>query len=193
MMPRMKQGLYRKDFCFMLMRTVIFASIAAALATQVPSFFGSGSQQTVNNVSANYVSAASGQGASPAPVYGSSMIRLQADAQGHYTGDFRINGKPVQGLIDTGATYVALNESLARRLGYTANQLDFRYAVNTANGQTKAAHVTLDRVEIGGIRVSGVEAFVLRDDALSSTLVGMSFLQKLASYTVADGSLSLKQ
>jgi aspartyl protease family protein len=53
--------------------------------------------------------------------------------------------------------------------------------------------VTLDRVEIGGIRVSGVEAFVLRDDALSSTLVGMSFLQKLASYTVADGSLSLKQ
>ncbi len=33
----MKRGLYRKDFCFMLMRTVIFASIAAVLATQVPS------------------------------------------------------------------------------------------------------------------------------------------------------------
>jgi aspartyl protease family protein len=120
-------------------------------------------------------------------------MHLRADAQGHYTGDFKINGKTVQGMIDTGATYVALNENLARRLGYTANQLDFRYAVNTANGQTKAAHVTLDRVEIGGIRVRNVEAFVLKDDALSSTLVGMSFLQKLASYSVADGSLSLKQ
>jgi aspartyl protease family protein len=65
--------------------------------------------------------------------------------------------------------------------------------VNTANGQTKAAHVTLDRVEIGGIRVRDVEAFVLRDNALTTALVGMSFLQKLASYSVADGSLSLKQ
>jgi aspartyl protease family protein len=99
----------------------------------------------------------------------------------------------VQGLIDTGATYVALNESFARRLGYTGNQLDFRYSVDTANGKTKAAHVTLDRVEIGGIRVRDVEAFVLKDGALSSTLVGMSFLRKLASYSVADGSLSLKQ
>ncbi|MBX5047740.1 retropepsin-like aspartic protease family protein [Rhizobium lentis] len=189
----MKLGLYRKDFCFMLVRTVIFASIAAALATQVPSFFAGTGQQTADLLSANYVSTDDGKPAVPAPAYGGNKIRLQADAQGHYTGSFKINGKPVQGLIDTGATYVALNETLARRLGYTANQLDFRYGVNTANGQTKAAHVMLDRVEIGGIRVRNVEAFVLRDDALTTTLVGMSFLQKLASYSVADGSLSLKQ
>ncbi|WP_086081470.1 TIGR02281 family clan AA aspartic protease [Rhizobium etli] len=189
----MKRGLDRKDFCFMLVRTVIFASIAAVLATQVPSLVGSVGQQPTDGLSANYVSADAHQPAAPAPASGSSTIRLQADAQGHYTGSFKINGKPVLGLIDTGATYVALNETLARRLRYTANQLDFRYGVNTANGQTKAAHVTLDRVEIGGIRVRNVEAFVLRDDALTTTLVGMSFLQKLASYSVADGSLSLKQ
>ena len=178
----------------MLMRTVIFASIAAALATQVPSLFLAMSPQPADTpVSANYVSAAPDQAAVPSPIAGSGSMRLQADAQGHFNGDFKINGKPVQGMIDTGATYVALNESLARRLGYGGNQLDFRYAVNTANGQTKAAHVTLDRMEIGGIRVQGVEAFVLRDDALSQTLVGMSFLKKLDSYSVADGALSLKQ
>lgn len=190
----MMRGLCRKDFCFMLMRTVIFASIAAALATQVPSLFLAMSPQPADTpVSANYVSAAPDRAAAPSPIAGSGSMRLQADAQGHFNGDFKINGKPVQGMIDTGATYVALNESLARRLGYGGNQLDFRYAVNTANGQTKAAHVTLDRMEIGGIRVQGVEAFVLRDDALSHTLVGMSFLKKLDSYSVADGALSLKQ
>ncbi|MGV2102955.1 TIGR02281 family clan AA aspartic protease [Rhizobium sp. 21-4511-3d] len=190
----MMRGLCRKDFCFMLMRTVIFASIAAALATQVPSLFLAMSPQPADTpVSANYVSAAPDEAAAPSPIAGSGSMRLQADAQGHFNGDFKINGKPVQGMIDTGATYVALNESLARRLGYGGNQLDFRYAVNTANGQTKAAHVTLDRMEIGGIRVQGVEAFVLRDDALSQTLVGMSFLKKLDSYSVADGALSLKQ
>ncbi|MBB4230270.1 aspartyl protease family protein [Rhizobium mongolense] len=178
----------------MLMRIVIFASIIAALATQVPSFFeGNDGQPTTETGSANIVSTATDQPTTPAPVPANGRMRLQANAQGHYTGDFKINGRPVKGLIDTGATYVALNESLARRLGYSANQLDFQYAVNTANGQTKAAHVTLDRMEIGGIRVQGVEAFVLKDDALSTTLIGMSFLKKLESYSVADGSLNLKQ
>ena len=189
----MKRGLYRKDFCFMLVRTVIFASIAAVLATQVPSFFTGTGQSPADTLSANYISTESDKPAAPTAISGSNVIRMRADAQGHYTGSFKINGKPVQGLIDTGATYVALNETLARRLGCTANQLDFRYGVNTANGQTKAAHVTLDRIEIGGIRVRDVEAFVLKDEALTTTLVGMSFLQKLASYSVADGSLSLKQ
>lgn len=177
----------------MLMRTVLFAGIAAALATQVPSLISGMTRQPGNSASADFVSTEDNARDTSATAANGGTMRLQADAQGHYTGNFRINGKPVQGLIDTGATYVALNESLARRLGYSGNQLDFRYAVNTANGQTKAAHVTLDRVEIGGIRVRSVEAFVLKDEALSGTLVGMSFLQKLASYSVADGSLSLKQ
>ncbi|MBB3396581.1 TIGR02281 family clan AA aspartic protease [Rhizobium sp. BK060] len=173
----------------MLLRTVIFASVAAALATQIPSLMGKPGSEAA--VSANVVTASAEQ--VPATAVNGGTMRLQADAQGHYSGDFRINGRQVQGLIDTGATYVALNESFARRLGYTGNQLDFRYSVNTANGTTKAAHVILDRVEIGGIRVRDVEAFVLKDDALSFTLVGMSFLRKLASYSVAGGSLSLKQ
>jgi aspartyl protease family protein len=177
----------------MLLRTVIFASIAAVLATQVPSFIGSAPARPEGQISANFVSGAIDPAPTTAIAGNGSSMRLQADQQGHYTGDFRINGKSVSGLIDTGATYVALNETMARRLGYTANQLDFRYSVNTANGQTKAAHVMLDRVEIGGIRVRDVEAFVLKDEALSSTLVGMSFLKKLASYAVADGSLSMKQ
>jgi aspartyl protease family protein len=172
----------------MLVRTVIFASVAAVLATQIPTLMGKRSGEMV--ASANFVTGNAEQGRAAAS---GGTMRLRADAQGHYSGDFRINGHQVQGLIDTGATYVALNESFARRLGYTGNQLDFRYSVDTANGKTKAAHVTLDRVEIGGIRVRDVEAFVLKDGALSSTLVGMSFLRKLASYSVADGSLSLKQ
>jgi aspartyl protease family protein len=172
----------------MLVRTVIFASVAAVLATQIPTLMGKRSGEMV--ASANFVTGNAEQWRATAS---GGTMRLRADAQGHYSGDFRINGRQVQGLIDTGATYVALNESFARRLGYTGNQLDFRYSVDTANGKTKAAHVTLDRVEIGGIRVRDVEAFVLKDGALSSTLVGMSFLRKLASYSVADGSLSLKQ
>ena len=173
----------------MLVRIVIFASLAAVLATQVPLLFESDQQPA--EASAAIPNAASQKPQQIALPQGS--MRLKADSRGHYSGDFKFNGKPVRGLIDTGATYVAINESLARRLGYSGNQLDFRYTVTTANGQTKAAHIKLDRIEIGSIRVRDVDALVSRDDALSDTLVGMSFLRKLGSYGVADGTLNLKQ
>ncbi len=103
---------------------------------------------------------------------------LPAGAGGHYEGDFKINGRSVHGLIDTGATYVAINESTARRLGISGNDLDYRYTIQTANGASKVALAKLDRLEIGTIKVRDVDAVVAKDDALSTTLIGMSFLKK---------------
>lgn len=112
---------------------------------------------------------------------------------GHYEGTFKMNGKPVEAMVDTGASLVAINISTARRLGFSPSMLDFRYDVTTANGSLKAAHVVLDRIEIGSIRVREVDAFVLDDKALSSTLVGMSFMKKLRSYTAENRTLRLIQ
>lgn len=172
----------------MLVRSLVFAGVTAAIATQVPSFFEKSAQSPASppvlmNVGLQQSTAVT------ADAHGN--VRLKADAQGHYSGAFRMNGRQIQGLIDTGATYVAVNESTARRLGFSAPDFDYRYSVSTANGQTKAAFVKLDRIEIGSIKVRDVDAMVLKDEALTSTLVGMSFLKKLASYGVEDGSLNL--
>src|SRR5690606_15462874 len=72
---------------------------------------------------------------------------------GHFAADFRINGRNVRGLIDTGATYVAINSSTARHLGLSLAGSDFRHQVRTANGATSAAMVKLDRIQIGSISV----------------------------------------
>jgi aspartyl protease family protein len=173
----------------MLVRSLVFAGVVATLATQVPSFFEKGTPAI--NSAQPVLDVAMPQQALEVDTHGN--VRLKADTQGHYNGDFKINGKPIQGLIDTGATYVALNESTARRLGYATSALDYRNTVSTANGQTKAAYVKLDRIEIGGVKVQDVDALVLKDEALSSTLIGVSFLKKLNSYSVEDGSLHLVQ
>ena len=110
---------------------------------------------------------------------------------GHFVADFRINGRLIKGLIDTGATYVAINTSTARNLGLRLGSSDFKYQVRTANGVTRAALVNLERMEIGAITVHGIEAFVLDDVSLSSTLIGMSFMSKLQSYRVKDNRLEL--
>ncbi len=61
-------------------------------------------------------------------------VTLNADKRGHYAAKLKINGKQIEGLIDTGASLVSLNESTARRLGYVLRDSDYKYQTSTANG-----------------------------------------------------------
>lgn len=110
---------------------------------------------------------------------------------GHFSADFHINGRSVRGLIDTGATYVAINRTTARTIGLGLANSDFKHQVRTANGLTRAALVTIDRIDVGSVTVDHVEAFVLDDKSLSATLIGMSFMSKLKSYRVTSNKLEL--
>ena len=128
-----------------------------------------------------------------AAVDNSGSVRLKADDRGHYVAEFRMNGRPVKALVDTGASMVAINKSTARKLGINVLPADFIYEVNTANGKAKVAAAMIREIEIGRVRVRDVEAAVLDDRALEGTLLGMSFLKRLESFSVADGDLILKQ
>src|SRR5690606_4232119 len=44
---------------------------------------------------------------------GGRRVRLEADGQGHFSGEFRLNGRPVNAMVDTGATVIAINASTA--------------------------------------------------------------------------------
>ena len=124
---------------------------------------------------------------------GSGTVRLKADERGHYVAEFRMNGRPVKALVDTGASMVAINKSTARRLGINVSPADFIYEVNTANGKAKVAAAMIREIEIGRVKVRDVEAAVLDDRALDGTLLGMTFLKRLESFSVTDGDLILKQ
>jgi len=174
----------------MFVRVLVIAGIIAVAATQVPMLVDSYNEHAAKPAPVEAVSLTPPK--SEAPVsYGS--VQLRADSGGHYEGDFTINGRSVHGMIDTGATYVAMNESTARSLGFSGVDLDYRYTVQTANGASKVAYIKLDRLEIGTIRVRDIDAVVAKDSALSTTLIGMSFMKKLNSYGVQNGTLLLKQ
>ena len=122
---------------------------------------------------------------------GNRSAVISADSNGHFTGLFAINGRKEEGMVDTGASMVAINVSTAQRIGIAKSELDFRYAVDTANGKARAAYIRLDKIEIGPVRLENIGAMVLEDKALSGTLIGMSFLKGLSSYKVEDGRLHL--
>ncbi len=180
-----------------MLRILLFAVLAAGVAVTVPPLVGSalktGSPVT-DGLSDDPMPSTTGVLRKPAASYaGGDTVELTADPRGHFFGTFRINGRRVEGLIDTGASFVAINRSTARKLGVAVAASDFRYRVATANGIVLAAPVVLRRVEYQSIRVDDVEALVLDDDALGITLIGMSFLNRLGSFQARDGKLTLRR
>lgn len=96
----------------------------------------------------------------------------------------RVNGARATFLFDTGASAVALTAADARRAGIPAAGLSFDVPVATANGSAMAAEVRIDRIAVGPIVMRNVPALVARPGALDESLLGMSFLERLKSYTV---------
>ena len=142
-------------------------------------------------------SAASQQSASrqadPAPSASGTVVELAAQDNGHFNTHAEINGRPVEVMVDTGATMVALSYEDAERAGLYLRDQDFTRSVHTANGVARVAPVTLDRVSIGPITVRNVPAAVTEPGRLKTSLLGMSFLSRLSRFDMRQGRLVLQE
>jgi aspartyl protease family protein len=103
-------------------------------------------------------------------------VELKRQRDGHFHAEAYVNGRPVQVLVDTGATLVALSYEDARAAGVSVGDSDFTMWSSTANGRARFAPVMLDDVRIGDVTVRNVRAAVSEPGKLSTTLLGMSFL-----------------
>jgi len=100
-----------------------------------------------------------------------------------------VNGNQIQFLVDTGATYVSLSAADAQRLGFDLAKLNWNMAMQTANGVTRNAQVTLGDIRLDRIVQYNVPAIVMRQNGIS--LLGMSFLSRLRSWQIAHGVLTI--
>jgi aspartyl protease family protein len=95
-------------------------------------------------------------------------------------------------LFDTGASTVVLRAEDAAKVGIDTRALNYNVQVVTANGAAEAAETRLDSIAVGPIVARNVTALVARKGALNESLLGMSFLERLQSYSVERGRLVLK-
>ncbi len=97
-------------------------------------------------------------------------LMLEADRQGHFEVEARVEGRFIDFIVDTGASLVVLRESAAAQAGIRPQLRDY-----TATA------------------VYDVPAIVLPDEALAKNLLGVSFLSRLKRYEYANGRLVLEQ
>ena len=115
-------------------------------------------------------------------------VVLKRGLDGHYRAEALINNQKVDVLVDTGATGVAISQSVADKLGLKSIEA---IRTNTANGDSVGYMVRLNSVKVGGVEANSVSAMIapgLDGDAL----LGMSFLGRM-DVRLLHNEMTIKQ
>jgi aspartyl protease family protein len=118
-------------------------------------------------------------------------VEVARAANGDFDVTVQINGATVSMVLDTGASSVVLTREDAKAAGLPLEVLAYATNIDTANGRTRAAPVKLDRIAIGGLIERSVDALVAQPGQLKTSLLGMSFLNRLQSWEVRGDRLLL--
>jgi aspartyl protease family protein len=138
-------------------------------------------QKSELRVGAAPVSVGSGSGRGTAAHAG--RITLLQGRGGHFFADGSINAFPINFMVDTGATSIAIGMSDARRIGIDLARAE-RTRMSTANGIAQGWRVVLPQVRVADVTVYDVEAVVVPD--MPFALLGNSFLNRFSMVRVGD-------
>ncbi|KTD61509.1 aspartyl protease [Legionella spiritensis] len=117
------------------------------------------------------------------------QVMIDADSQGHYRIKGYINDKPVEFMVDTGASLVAIPQSIADRLHLTG-----RYPVRleTANGSMTGLLTRMDTLVFGDFHLTNIKGVILPDNKSDTILLGMNVLS-LFNLTQKERQLVIKK
>jgi aspartyl protease family protein len=119
-------------------------------------------------------------------------VEIARGGGGSFSVGTQVNGARIAMVLDTGASAVVLTQEAARAAGLPLEVLNYSVNVDTANGRARAAPVTLDRLSIGGITERSVPALIAQAGQLRTSLLGMSFLNRLESWEVRGDRLVMR-
>jgi len=121
-----------------------------------------------------------------------NTVEIARGQGGNFMIATQVNGARLPMILDTGASSVVLTHDAAKAAGLPLEMLSYTVAVETANGRTRAAPVTLQSIAIGGLVEREVPALIAQPGQLRQSLLGMSFLNRLQGWEVRGDRLVLR-
>lgn len=109
---------------------------------------------------------------------------------GHFYLTARLNGEPVEFVVDTGATDVVLTRADAARIGIDLDTLAFTGRAYTANGTVRTASATVNEVALGRITDRNLRVLV-NEGEMDQSLLGMAYLRRFSKIEIEDDKLVL--
>jgi len=122
--------------------------------------------------------------------WGAQDVTLDRRDDGHFYAEGMVEGTPVQFLVDTGASTIALTGRDAEAIGIYWSEDDIVPVARGAGGMVHGVQVTLDDVRIGDFEAHGIEAAVI-PDGLPISLLGQSFLKQVPDVAIQGDMMVL--
>jgi aspartyl protease family protein len=119
-------------------------------------------------------------------------LRSVGERGGEFVVETKVNDARVGMVLDSGASSVVLTPEAAKTAGLPLQVLSYSVTIETANGRARAAPVMLDRIAVGAIVERSVPALVAQPGQLRVSLLGMSFINRLASWEVRSDRLLMR-
>ena len=119
-------------------------------------------------------------------------IIIPKEIDGHFHLTLTINDRPIDFLVDTGASDIVLTRKDAARVGFDPNRLDYWGMVNTANGTVRLATIRLETVRLGEFIDKNIRASVNKAP-MEKSLLGMRYLSKFSAIEISNDQMILKR
>lgn len=121
----------------------------------------------------------------------SQVIEVPRSNDRHFNLTMRLNGEPVEFVVDTGATDIVLSLQDARRAGLNPDDLAFAGTARTANGTVSTAYTRVAEIAIGPVTFNNVRV-AINGGEMSGSLLGMSFLDRFDRMEITGNRLRLE-
>ncbi len=108
---------------------------------------------------------------------GGGSVFLSPDPRGHYFSSLTINGRIINGMVDTGATHLSMNATQARSLDIEFTRGRPGYAL-TASGNVRAWLIRLPQMRIGEVTIYDVPVSIRDSNDSAPILIGSSLLAR---------------
>ena len=119
-------------------------------------------------------------------------IIIPKEIDGHFHLTLTINDRPIDFLVDTGASDIVLTRKDAARVGFDPNRLDYWGMANTANGTVRLATIRLETVRLGEFIDKNIRASVNKAP-MEKSLLGMRYLSKFNAIEISNDQMILKR
>ncbi len=118
------------------------------------------------------------------------QITLPRAYDGHFYARVMMNGKPIDFVVDTGASNIVMTKKDAQHAGIDLSALRFFGRAMTANGQTRTAPARVARVALEGIADFNVEVWVNQGE-MPQSLLGNTYLQRFEKIEISRDEMIL--
>ena len=116
---------------------------------------------------------------------------LTREPDGHFYAPGNVNGAGLRFLVDTGASVVALTQNDAEQLGQYVHPGELTVVGRGVNGEVMGKAIMISRLSVGDITADNVRAVII-PEGLPVSLLGQSFLSRIANVTINSDRMTLK-